>query len=307
MEQGSTGLELTILQTSDAFKYSRMLRASSRTAIEYCRRNGFAYESFVGIKRGFHGAQAAFNRIFMLDELIDRGYRGWALYMDADAYVFDLDFDLKAYLADKQDRSAIMTTIPGETVPWHINSGVLFFNLAHPQAIALVREWKRRFMQVPDERLQTLTSVWDHVNDQTMLYQSLDQDPALRGPVAFVDPMLFNHHEGSFIRQILNSLDGDIDSRTGKIESAVAAVLDGASGRVATTAEERVVSQLYRTILKREADLGSAGYAQLIAARGLEHGIPEVVDLLLDSPEYRDRIGAEVARGNQEAVPDGNG
>jgi len=292
-------LELIILQTSDAFKYNRMLRASSRTAIEYCRLNGFAYESFVGIKRGVHGAQAAFNRIFMLDELIERGYRGWALYMDADAYVHDLAFDLKAYLADKQDRSAIMTTIPGEAIPWHINSGVLFFNLGHPQAAMLVREWKRRFMVIPDERLLTLTSVWDQDNDQTMLYQALDEDPGLRESVSFVDPMLFNHHEGRFIRQILNSLDSDIGSRTGKIEKAVAAILGDDVDRPPTSVEEEVVSNLYRIILKRDADRGSAGYSQLIAAKGLDHGIPEVVSLLLNSPEYRTRLRAELAGDSQ--------
>ncbi len=289
-----SGLELTILQTSDAFKYSRMLRATSRTAIEYARRHGFTYESFVGIKRGFRGAHAAFNRILMLDELIERGWRGWALHMDADAYVHDLDFDLKAYLADKSDHSAIMATIPGETVPWHINSGVLFFNLAHPGAGALVKEWKRRFMEVPDERLRDLTSVWDHLNDQTMLYQALDQNPVLREAVLFVDPMLFNHHEARFIRQFLNSLDGDIDSRTAKIEDAVAKVFRGATLSHDPEVEGQVVSSLYQIILGRPADAGSVGYAELIAARGLALGIPEVVDLLLGSPEYTARAAARL-------------
>ncbi|MES2497197.1 MAG: hypothetical protein V4618_13880 [Pseudomonadota bacterium] len=283
-------MELIILQTSDAFKYSRMLRASSRTAIEYCRRNGFAYESFVGIKRGVHGAQAAFNRIFMLDELIERGYSGWALHMDADAYIHDMDFDLKAYLADKQHQSAIMATIPGETVPWHINSGVLFFNLAHPQAAMLIREWKRRFMAIPDERLQTLTSVWDHDNDQTMLYQALDENPALREPVLFEDALLFNHHQGRFIRQFLNSLDSNIDSRTATIEAAVRDVLEGAQAAAENSVEERLVGDFYRIILGREPDPGSKGYAELLASQGIR-AVSDVVSSLLNSEEYRRRIG----------------
>lgn len=282
-------MELTVLQTSDAFKYSRMLRATSRTAIEFCQRNGFAYESFTGIKRGFHNAQAAFNRIFMLDELIERGYQGWALYMDADAYVYDLDFDLRAYLADKQDRAAIMATIPGETIPWHINSGVLFFNLGNPQAMMIVREWKRRFMQIPDERLRSLTSVWDDENDQIMLYQLLNEDEALRNDVLFVDARLFNHYWGTFIRQYLNSYDSDIDSRTEKIAATVEEVMRGAA-KDSATIEDRVVSNLYEIILQRRADSGSAGYSDLIAAKGLAKGIPEVVDLLLGSAEYKNRL-----------------
>ncbi|WP_340316756.1 glycosyltransferase family protein [Rhizorhabdus argentea] len=283
-------VELTILQTSDAFKYSRMLRATSRTAIEYCRRHGFAYESFIGIKRGFHGAQAAFNRIFLLEELAHRGYQGWALYMDADAYIYDLDFDLRAYLADKQDRSAIMATIPGETIPWHINSGVLFFNLGHPQSLALIAEWKRRFMALPEERLRNLLSVWDHENDQTMLYEALDQYPTLREPVAFVDALLFNHNLGQFIRQFLNSLDGNIDSRTATIEGAVAEVLQGISS-AEEDVEERLVGDFYRIVFGRDPDPASKGYVDLIRTEGLIRATPVIISSLLNSEEYRRKIG----------------
>lgn len=280
-------MELIILQTSDAFKYSGMLRETSRTAIEFARRHGFHYESFVGVKRGHIGAHAAFNRILMLDELAERGFRGWALYMDADAYVKDLSFDLRAYLADKGRHSAIMATISGETIPWHINSGVLFFNFQHPLSIALVREWKRRFMEISDDELGRVQSVWDSVNDQTMLYESLDRNIELRESVLFVEPQLFNHHEGRFIRQLLNSLDGDINSRTKKIAIAVANVLNE------TKDETDVVDSLYRIIFNRPADAGSSGYADLIKAKGMADGIPEVVKYLLDSEEYISRIKAQ--------------
>ncbi|MFZ5705446.1 MAG: hypothetical protein ACOY5R_09280 [Pseudomonadota bacterium] len=280
-------MELIILQTSDAFKYSGMLRETSRTAIEFAHRHGFHYESFVGIKRGHIGAHAAFNRILMLDELAERGFRGWALYMDADAYVKDLSFDLRAYLADKGQHSAIMATISGETIPWHINSGVLFFNFRHPMGVALVKEWKRRFMAVSDDELSQVQSVWDGVNDQTMLYESLDRNIELRENVLFVEPELFNHHGGRFIRQLLNSLDGNIVSRTEKIASAVANILN------TNRDETDIVDILYRTILKRPADAGSSGYADLIKAKGLADGIPEVVKYLLDSEEYTSRIKAQ--------------
>lgn len=284
-------MDITFLQTADPHRYKRMLDATSRTVIEYCRRHGFAYENYVGIKRGFHGAHATFNRMFMLEELMERGHRGWALYMDADAYVQDLDFDLRAYLNDKSAHSAIMATIPGESVPWHINAGVLFFNLGHERAVALLRDWKRRYMAVSDERLRGLTSVWDHENDQTMLYEALDQHPTLREPVLFVDPLLFNHHEGRFIRQFLASLDTNVESRTDKIVAAVGEVLrESDEQKGGSSAEAAAVSALYRTILKREPDEGSAGYVQLVAARGLALGVPEVAGYLLDSQEYKSRL-----------------
>jgi len=284
------GLQLTVLQTSDAFHYSRMLRATSQTVIEYCRRRGFAYESFIGIKRGSRGAHAAFNRILMLDELIERGHRGWALHMDADAYVYDLDFDLTAYLADKQDRSAIMATIPGETVPWHINSGVLFFNLGHADGRALVTEWKRRFLEISDEQLRDVSSVWDHLNDQTMLYRALADNEALRLPVLFEDAMLFNHVHGRFIRQLLNSLETDLTSRTEKLESAVREVLGDAPRSAVGADETRLVAEFYRIILGRGPDPGSQGYTDLLIHRGIARAAPDVVRALLDSEEYRRRI-----------------
>ena len=285
-------MELTILQTSDAFKYSRMLRATSQTAIEYARRHGFSYESFIGVKRGFHNAQAAFNRIFMLDELIERGWRGWALHMDADAYVYDLDFELRGYLANKADQSAIMATIPDQPVPWSINSGVLFFNLGHPQGVALVKEWKRRFMAVPDETLRDLTSVWDDINDQIMLYSSLHENEALRTSVYFEDAKLFNHVQGRFIRQFLNSLDNNIETRTEKIEIAVRDVLRKALATEAIGIEEKLVAEFYRIILDRDPDPGAQGYVDLLANRGLAQATPALISSLLNSEEYRRRIGA---------------
>jgi hypothetical protein len=290
-------LDLIVIQTSDAFKYSRMLRATSRTAIEYCRRHGHGYESFIGIKRGFHGAHATFNRILMLEEMIARGYRGWVLYMDADAYVYDLDFDLRAYLADKQDRSAIMATIPGTHAPWCVNAGVLFFNLAEPRAVALVAEWKRRFMEIPDEVLRGLTSVWNHANDQTMLHHALDDHPELRAPVHFEDATLFNHHEGRFIRQYLHAIDTDIDRRTAAIEAAVNTVLGAPAWTSTDRSEaERVVSELYQLILGRDADPGSRGYVDLVVNRGWLSAAPTVVRELLQSEEYRIKSAERHAR-----------
>lgn len=284
-------MNLIILQTSDAFRYSRMLRATSRTAIEFCRRHGFAYESFVGIKRGFRGAHAAFNRIMMLDEMVARGYCGWALHMDADAYVYDLDFDLRAYLSDKQDRSAIMATIPGESIAWHINSGVLFFNLGHPSAVALIEEWKRRFMVISEDRLRLLESVWEYDNDQNMLYLALQENPTLRDNVFFEDSILFNHHQGYFIRQFMNSFDENLESRTETIEIAVNNVLQPTIPSKKTDIEAQLVGNLYRIVLGRDPDPGSKGYIDLLKAHGIAEGTPTVVSALLDSDEFRRRAG----------------
>lgn len=286
-EAGS--LELCVIQTSDAVKYHRMLKATSRTAMEYCRIHGFSYDSFIGIKRGFHGAHATFNRMFMLQEMVDRGYKGWVLYMDADAYFYDLGFDLRAYLADKQGRSAIMATIQGETVAWHINAGVLFFNLGHPQAARLIADWKARYMRVPDEVLQTLVSVWDVENDQTMLYHTLNDHQDIRDTVLFEDAMLFNHKDGRFIRQFLAAFEADIDARTDAIELEVAHVLQGTPAQLpGDVTAEMIVTGLYETILRRRPDPGGLrAYGDVIRRHGPVNGRSIVSNCLLESEEYQ--------------------
>jgi hypothetical protein len=85
--------------------YFDMLCLSARANRAYCRRHEIAYQAFVGVKRGFHSWQATYNRIPLLQELVDAGFAGWVLYLDADAYVADLDFDLRLYLADRHSMS----------------------------------------------------------------------------------------------------------------------------------------------------------------------------------------------------------
>jgi hypothetical protein len=78
-------LDIIVFQTADAFRYARMLAVTAPTAIEYCRRHGFRYESFVGIKRGAWPLAGLLQPHHPLQELLDRGFAGWAFYLDADA------------------------------------------------------------------------------------------------------------------------------------------------------------------------------------------------------------------------------
>jgi len=84
--------ELLIWQTSDREKYWPMLRETSRTIQEYCRRHPVNHESYIGIKKGVWPWQATHNRIYKLNELIESDYKGWFLYIDADAYIADFNF-----------------------------------------------------------------------------------------------------------------------------------------------------------------------------------------------------------------------
>lgn len=231
-----------ILQTADADRYAPMLAITATNVREYCRRQGFAYESFLGIKRGFHPWQATFNRIPMLEELVARGFAGWVVYLDADAYIQDLDFDLTAYLADKQDRAAILATSGVSGEHWDINAGVALINLGHPLGRALVEQWAAGFAAHSDETLRNASEWMGPGNDQDLLHQILQRDAVIADAV-LVEPMAFiNGPHASFIRQHLRTMTSTFDARLEALAQAVSDVMRR-GGQVAPVARASEADQ----------------------------------------------------------------
>jgi SAM-dependent methyltransferase len=215
-----------LLQTADADRYAPMLAVTATNVREYARRHGHGYESFVGIKRGFHPWQATFNRIPMLAELLDRGFAGWALYLDADAYIQDLDFDLTDYLADKDDRAAIFATSGVTGQAWDVNAGVALINFGHPQGRALVQRWAERFAAHDDAFLRDAAEWLHDGNDQDFLHHILREEPEI-GAAVLVEQMAFiNGPHASFIRQHLRTMSPTLQGRLEALTGAVAETLD---------------------------------------------------------------------------------
>jgi hypothetical protein len=195
--------DVLLLQTSDPHVYFDMLCLSARTNREYCRRHGIAYQAFIGVKRGFHPWQATFNRIPLLHELAEAGFAGWVLYVDADAYVADLGFDLRGYLADKAAYAAILTPVAPGAAWWDINAGVALFNLASGEGRRLIGNWYAAFMAIGDAALRA-AGQWDLVrNDQDLLHDLLRGDASLRPHVFLQGTELINADRARFIRQVL--------------------------------------------------------------------------------------------------------
>lgn len=221
---GSTGPAI-LVQTCDPFVYFDLLTASSRANRAFCRRHGIAYAAFIGIKRGFHSWQAAFNRIVLLQEYLEQGYEGWVLYLDADAFVADPIWDVRAYLADKSEFAAVLTP-GGENVPdWAVNDGVGFFNLRDPACAQLIDAWYRAFMAVPDAALRAASHWGLTTNDQDMLQAILRDQTDLRERVFLESPALINAREAQLVRQVLRAQEPDLQARRRVIEREVAAVL----------------------------------------------------------------------------------
>src|SRR6516164_5460781 len=126
------------IQTADAELYSRILSITSRVNKIFCKRNDIEYEAFVGIKRGFYPWHACFNRIIILNELVQNGFAGWVFYLDADAYIYDLSFNIRQYLAAIHEPFIFA---PGGTSgqKWDVNDGVFLINLNAPASRKLIR------------------------------------------------------------------------------------------------------------------------------------------------------------------------
>ena len=288
-------MNVTFFQTADPDRYRDLLLSTSRTVARYVRPRGYAQEVFLGIKRGCWPWQASFNRIYIFEELIARGWSDWAVYMDADAFIADLDFDLDAYLADKGDRAAVMTPSNATQHWWDVNNGVLMFNLRHPLAHRLVARWKAMFeTRLPDAVLPTLSG-WSNPNDQEMLQEILVDDPQIAAAIHFETPLLFNSLEGRFIRQILREAIPDFPERTRVICAHVEAVLQVRDPLALHDQAEReqekitaVVTQVYESLLRRPPDgQGMIYYGRMIELLGAEAGSRKMALELMQSQEYQ--------------------
>jgi hypothetical protein len=279
-------MTVTFIQTADAFNYKPMLDITSKTVIEFCRRHGHAYESYVGVKRGFHPWQASFNRLFMLKDLMDSGHRGWIVHMDADAFIYDLNFDLNTYLADKGDRAGVLTPIGMERY-WEINNGVMLVNLAHPIAQRVVEEWHRRYMAVSDETLLELSEWPGDINDQTFLFNILDEDQEAREAFFYQDKRLLNDPYGEFIRQILRAFMPKQSDRLEVVRTAVEEVIPNGDDDVVARLYPLIMSNLFRILLHRDVDAGALdNYRRRFIEKGIDTAFRETFAEILVSREY---------------------
>jgi hypothetical protein len=215
---GSTA-DIVLVQTCDPVAYFDLLVASSRANREFCARHGIAYAGFIGVKRGFHPWHAVFNRIALLREYVEQGFTGWVLYLDADALVVDLDWDVRSYLRAKAAFAAVLAPA-GEDVPdWEVNDGVGFFHLGHPACRALIAAWDEAFARIGNDALRA-AGRWDLVrNDQDMLQDILRADPALRAAIFLESPRVVNSREASLVRQVLRAQEPDMQARRRAIEA----------------------------------------------------------------------------------------
>lgn len=215
-------MRVRFIQTSDAQHYAWMLDVASVSVRAYCDIQGHEYESFKGIKTGRLPQHATYNRIALLNECLDAGFDGWLVFLDADAFVVDLRFDLRAYLAAHRDRAFVLrSSIPGADGAWRVNAGVLFVNTRHPLAVRALRAW-RRWMKLAQACGQiALPPRYAVVDDQKLLQFHLLLNPDTRRATRYEDAALVNGSDSSFIAHYLMSDVPDLDMRVAMIDARI--------------------------------------------------------------------------------------
>lgn len=217
-------IDAVLYQTADADRYFPILSATLPANRAFCLRHGVRLEAFVGIRRGYHPWHATFNRIGFLRDRLAEGFRGWAIYLDADAFVADLGFDFAAYLGARGQQGMIHPPGSGQAA-WDVNAGVFLWNFAHPATRETARRWIAGFDAIPESALRAAPE-WDDVdNDQLLLQRVLQNDGALLAAVQLEEASLIGYQGSSFIKQLVRNEVHTPDQRLLRIGREVALCL----------------------------------------------------------------------------------
>ncbi len=286
---------VVFLQTADPYHYYDMLAETSRTVRAYCQKHEFRYESYIGIKRGFYSWHAAYNRIVILRELLDSGFSGWLFYLDADAFITNLDFDLRGYLRDKDGYAGIFVD-PGEKDEWyHMNNGIFLINMAAKAAHDLIQKWFEEFMKISDHELSLATD-WGYLrHDQDLLHVVFYDNQYLRPSIFLESPYLLGWPPG-FVRQFTRGEAESLAERKRIIKGYVEEVM-GSAGSASEIDEvgERdarvIVSTLYKTLLglMPEGDI-LADHFSMLHENGVQYGLSRVVEAIIETEQFKTRF-----------------
>jgi hypothetical protein len=292
-------MTITLLQTADPLFYYPMLQETSRTVRAYCALHGFRYEQYVGIKRGHMPWQASYNRIDMLKEMVDRGVKGWVLYLDADAFIQDFNFDLCRYFEERSHAAAIFAGYSTCDIPYDINSGGFAINLSHPIGKGIVIDWHRAIDVVSAEVFDGAVH-WEHdlANDQHLLVCVIQR---YLEELRVSDSLIFERanqsyvNNGPFVSQFLRSMFPGYKERFAAVKQRVAEIMSGRSSDVdeAPGVYMRADHPKLVTSCGRKTSAG-------ITSTGKEGGLMFGPYIRLDAGRYVARIIGKVGLGAQQ-------
>lgn len=139
--------------------------------------------------------RASFSKIVILQEALSRSYSK-ALILDTDAMIYDLGANISAILPESHliaaQRVKIRDPAYRDVVnTWNINSGVTLWNLRHPNASGVIRQWHAN-------AVECLTTELD-CGDQRQLHRALQ--PISDNVLSLTEEFSYSH--GTVIRHII--------------------------------------------------------------------------------------------------------
>jgi len=239
-----SNLKIKIIQTSDNESGYKTLMDKNRVVNEiYCKKMGYEYMAYQGIKRGYHPWQATFNRIYLMEDELNKKEADWVFYIDADVVVADLDRRLEDIIYEGNNSTMSFIFCKGcENVLYDINAGVFFMNVSGAFSKSVITMWRELFESICTTRILYLAKhPWSiHSNslliqDQSLLefvFRIYDTFGVLQGFLKTymgADANKFNY-DGNFVRQSIRPHQGrngpDIDNRVRLAHMEASRILD---------------------------------------------------------------------------------
>jgi hypothetical protein len=217
-----------IVQTSDPLKYRDMLLTSARFNSIYASEHQWEYQCTIGIRWGVHPHHATYNRIYILCDMIDSGFDGWVLYLDADNIIHDRKYDLKSKLRELEAQGQCFYFFNHNEVDhpkfrWgDLNAGLFAVNLRHPVAIEVIRGWRRFYEQTyPKAELASKTTWGSMINDQDSLRRIIESSHKLINMDKYICwGSLQNCFAWWFGRTVENPDENDVNGRLRRLVAA---------------------------------------------------------------------------------------
>ena len=230
-------MKILILQTCDSTsKYNDMLNITSEINKKYCEKHGYGYGEFRGIKRGAHPWHATFNRMYLIQEILNtKKEYDWVVYIDADAIVTDFNEKLEniIYEHDNQNKVLLICGYGEKSHHTSINAGVFFFNLKHQYSNNVINMWKDLFeIMINDEQLLHSPIPWSITSSRLILDDQLALSLLINtfAQIGKIDDIMYRYcgnesgrFNGRFIKQALRphmGRDGlHMDSRLNTLQN----------------------------------------------------------------------------------------
>ena len=169
-------LRILVLQTCDGNNYAPLLNYTQERHESYCRKHGYDYMRWDGIKKGQDDfpAFAAFNKIYLLQEILKTGSYDWVVYLEAAAVILDTENPIDDLLHLNKVLVAGNIAAEGSHT---CDLSFSLYNMNHPKLSILLDEWQQAYeANLLKDKLNQYKNGWimfKSYNDQLLLNEIL--------------------------------------------------------------------------------------------------------------------------------------